>query len=208
MTLALSAVTKRFGRHTVLNQVWLRARPGELVGLVGRNGAGKTTTMRIAAGLVRPDSGTVECEGAAPPAFDVRYFAGESTLPARVRAAAWASLFGVEEVERRRIGRLSRGSRQALGLRSVLGRPGADLLLLDEPWEGLDPAASRWLTDRLAVLKGEGVGGVISSHRLHDLAGVCDRFVFLRDGRSHAVQTGSLDGAVVERLLAEFDRHA
>jgi len=74
----LAAVSKSFGSHRVLNQVWLQARGGETIGLVGANGAGKTTMLRIAAGLASPDSGVVRWEKST---CGIRYFAGEVTLP-------------------------------------------------------------------------------------------------------------------------------
>ena len=107
------------------------------------------------------------------------------TLPPHVSARRWASIFGFVTVERRAIGRLSRGHRQTLGLRVLLaGRP-SDILLLDEPWEGLDPVAARWLTDALRQWTRAGAAILISSHRLHDLDNVCTRFVMLEDGRCH-----------------------
>lgn len=186
--LELAAVTKAFGRHQVLNQAWLQVRAGEAVGLIGINGAGKTTLLRIAAGLVRPDAGSVRWA----PMQDnedarIRYYGGEMTLPPAVSARRWASLFGVASDDRRRIGQLSRGSRQLFGLRVVLGGDKADLLLLDEPWEGLDPDGSAWLTDTVRQWRSEGAAILISSHRLYDLDEVCTRFVLLERGRCQAV---------------------
>ena len=186
--LELAAVTKAFGRHTVLNQAWLQVRSGEAVGLIGANGAGKTTLLRIAAGLVRPDGGSVRW---APMQGDqdarIRYYGGEMTLPSSVAARRWASLFGVASDERRRIGHLSRGSRQLFGLRVLLGGDEAELLLLDEPWEGLDPDGSAWLTENVRRWRSRGAAVLISSHRLYDLDSVCTRFVLLENGRCQAV---------------------
>lgn len=182
--LELAAVTKRFGRLQVLTQVWLQVRAGESVGLVGANGAGKTTMLRIAAGLVLPDAGSVRW---ADPAPAIRYFGGEMTLPPGVPARRWASLFDVASSDGRKIGTLSRGSRQLLGLRVVLAGADADVIILDEPWEGLDPAGSAWLTEVLRRWRDAGAALLISSHRLHDLDSVCTRFVLLEGGRCHAI---------------------
>jgi len=182
--LELVGVSKAFGRHEVLNQAWLQVRAGEAVGLLGANGAGKTTLMRIAAGLMRSDAGRVRwtpVEPFTPPR--VRYFGGEATLPPHVSARRWASLFGVAAAERRPIGRLSRGNRQALGLRVLLAGPSSDILLLDEPWEGLDPPGAGWLTETLRRWTRAGAAILVSSHRLYDLDSVCTRFVMLQDGR-------------------------
>ena len=179
--LELAAVTKRFGPVPVLGQAWLQVR-SEAVGLVGANGAGKTTLLRIAAGLVLPDSGAVRVESH----DSLRYFGGEMTLPGDVRARRWASLFGVSSHDRRPLGSLSRGSRQLYGLRVVLANY-TDLLVLDEPWEGLDPAGAAWLTDTLQRRRDSGASLLISSHRLHDLVEVCTRFVLLEGGRCRAI---------------------
>ena len=158
-------------------------RAGEALGLVGANGAGKTTLLRIAAGLVRPDSGAVRFPDSAE---DLRYFGGEMTLPRNVRGTRWAGLFGAASAERRHLGALSRGSRQLFGLRVVLADD-ADLFVLDEPWEGLDPAGAAWLTDTLRRRRDAGASLLISSHRLHDLVDVCSRFVLLEAGRCRAI---------------------
>jgi ABC-type multidrug transport system ATPase subunit len=180
----MSGVSKCFGRHDVLNHASLQVRCGEAVGLLGANGAGKTTLLRIAAGLMRPDRGGVRWLPREPfTPSRVAYFGGETTLPPHVSARRWAALFGVAAAERRPIGRLSRGNRQTLGLRVLLGGPPADILLLDEPWEGLDPGGAGWLTDTLRRRTRAGAAILISSHRLYDLDSVCTRFVMLEDGR-------------------------
>jgi ABC-2 type transport system ATP-binding protein len=188
--LELAAVSKAFGARRVLNQVWLQLRAGETVGLVGANGAGKTTLLRIAAGLVRPDAGTVRWESARP---SLRYFAGEVALPPDVSARRWAAFFGAEATDTRRIGALSRGTRQLLGLRAALAAPGAAVLLLDEPWDGLDPAAALWLTQAIREWAAAGRAVLISSHRLHDLDDVAGRFVLLENGRCQPILEGSGD---------------
>lgn len=202
--LELAAVTKAFGAHRVLNQVWLQVRAGEAVGLIGSNGAGKTTLLRIAAGLVRPDGGSVRWTDSCPA---LRYFGGEQTLPPDVAVGKWASLFGIRMDDRRRVGQLSRGNRQMLGLRLVLSGTGADVLLLDEPWEGLDPDGTRWLTDTLRRWRDEGAAVLISSHRLHDLDSVCTRFVMLEGGRCTPL-TAQDHRPRVEQLAQAFSRRS
>lgn len=202
--LELAAVSKAFGAHRVLNQVWLQVRGGEATGLIGCNGAGKTTLLRIAAGLVRPDGGSVRWTDARPA---LRYFGGEMTLPPNVTVRAWASLFGQRMDDRRRIGQLSRGNRQLLGLRLVLGGAGAGILLLDEPWEGLDPSGSAWLTETLCRWRDEGAAVLISSHRFHDLDAVCTRFVMLERGRCAPI-TAQDHRPRVDQLVQAFERRA
>lgn len=191
--LELAAVTKAFGKHQVLNQAWLQVRAGEAVGLVGANGAGKTTLLRIAAGLVRPDGGSVRWASmTGDEEARIRYYGGEMTLPPSVPARRWASLFGVATDDRRRIGQLSRGSRQILGLKVLLSGNDADLILLDEPWEGLDPEGSAWLTDTVRRWRTDGAAILISSHRLYDLDSVGTRFLLLESGRCQAVMDREL----------------
>ena len=200
--LELAAVSKAFGAHRVLNQVWLQVRGGEAVGLIGRNGAGKTTMLRVAAGLVRPDSGCVRWAEAHRA---LRYFGGEMTLPPDVAVRGFASLFGQRMDDRRRIAQLSRGSRQLLGLRLVLAGADADILLLDEPWEGLDPNGSEWLTETLCRWRDAGAAVLISSHRFPDLDSVCTRFVMLEGGRCVPISAQD-QRPRVEQLAQAFAR--
>lgn len=108
-------------------------------------------------------------------------------MPPGVKARGWASLFNVDSNDNRRLGTLSRGSRQLFGLRVALAGTNADVIILDEPWEGLDPAGSAWLTDVLRRWRDAGAALLISSHRLHDLDSVCTRFVLLQGGRCHSI---------------------
>jgi ABC-2 type transport system ATP-binding protein len=74
--------------------------------------------------------------------------------------------------------------RQRLGLETALARPkSAALVLLDEPWEGLDPDAAAWLSNQLIEVRAAGTAAIVSSHRIHDLAAICDRCVFMNLGR-------------------------
>jgi len=200
--LELAAVTKAFGSNKVLNQAWLQVRSSEAVGLIGSNGAGKTTLLRIAAGLVLPDGGSVRWADERP---SLRYFGGEMTLPPNVGVRRWASLFDLHVDDRRRIGQLSRGNRQLLGLRVVLSGADADILLLDEPWEGLDPSGSVWLTETLRRWRASGAAILISSHRFHDLDSVCTRFVMLEGGRCLPITAQDAQPRV-EQLVQAFAR--
>jgi len=206
--LELDSIRKSFGRHKVLDHAWLQVRSGEAVGLLGANGAGKTTLLRIAAGLERPDGGWVRWpSNASDSCPSLRYFGGEMTLPPHVSARRWASLFGVVSSERRPIGRLSRGHRQSLGLRVLLAGPPAHIVLLDEPWEGLDPPASKWLADTVRLWMRQGSAILISSHRLHDLDAVCTRFVMLDGGRCHPLEERE-EQPRLEQLEQAFLRRA
>jgi ABC-2 type transport system ATP-binding protein len=184
---------------------------GEIVGLVGPNGAGKTSLLRIIAGLQRPTSGDVRRRSSAP--GSVRYFAGERALPPHVSANTWLQLWigrCREDLGRRPIATLSRGMRQQLGLETTFARHGEhrtwSLVLLDEPWEGLDPDAARWLSAELMELRAQGSTVLVSSHRIHDLAGVCDRCVFLRKGQvAEEVRMSKSMAAGVDRSAMLFE---
>jgi ABC-type multidrug transport system ATPase subunit len=158
--------------------------------------------LRVAAGLVRPDSGCVRWPDARRA---LRYFGGEMTLPPDVAVRGFASLFGQRMDDRRRIGQLSRGSRQLIGLRLVLAGADADILLLDEPWEGLDPNGGEWLTETLCRWRDAGAAVLISSHRLPDLDSVCTRFVMLEGGRCVPI-TAQDQRPRVEQLAQAFAR--
>ena len=138
------------------------------------------------------------------------YFGGESTLPPAVRVRSWRNLFHDtdERSENRPFRLLSRGTRQLLGLRTLFSVSGLRLIVLDEPWEGLDPDASRWLTEAMRARRDAGVTLLVSSHRLHELAGVCDRYVFLDRGFATVVAGNAVarNGMVTgDALLAIFD---
>lgn len=181
----LAGISKRYGRVWALTNVTFAVAAGEIVGLVGPNGAGKTTLLRIVAGLMRQQAGTVQTPGAGDGA--IRYFGGERTLPPDVPVAEWRRLWGLDRdsrAGRKRVGALSRGMRQKLGLETVLVRPAAvALVLLDEPWEGLDPDAASWLSHALRAVRSANGAAIVSSHRIHDLAAICDRCVFMNLGR-------------------------
>jgi ABC-2 type transport system ATP-binding protein len=208
----LDGITKKYGRQVALAGVTLTVEEREILGLIGPNGAGKTTLLRVLARLVRPDAGTVTVPSVSRvPA--VRYFAGEHTLPPGMRAHRWLRLWSAStavSATNRPMGTLSRGTRHRVGLEAVLSDPSPALLLLDEPWEGLDPDASRWLSDELIKRRNTGAGVVVSSHRIHDLADVCDRCVFLVAGRlapESIVGDDFMPGVNRSALLfAAFDR--
>jgi ABC-2 type transport system ATP-binding protein len=214
---SLVNVSRRYGRHWALNGINLTLDASEIIGLVGPNGAGKTSLLRIMAGLLRPTAGDVRRPGAG--SASVRYFAGERALPPTVSANAWLQLWAGrsrDDLRWRQIAKLSRGMRQQLGLETTLSktpdrRPWS-LVLLDEPWEGLDPDATRWLSSQLIEARGLGAAVMVSSHRIHDLAEVCDRCVFLRRGLVvEDVRMSQSLAAGVDRsamLFEAFDRLA
>jgi ABC-type multidrug transport system ATPase subunit len=212
---AVQHLAVQYGRRLAFDGVSFALSAGQCLGVIGPNGAGKTTLLRTLVGLLTPCLGEVRINGLPPrdalARLSVAYFAGEATLPGFVRARAWGSLGTGDPVtdDRRPLRALSRGTRQLLGLRTVLGRQPLDLVVLDEPWEGLDPDAAAWLSTTLELKRDRGAGVVLASHRLQDLAGLCDAYLLLQPHGSLLVPAHQLapDGAVTPALLAEvFDR--
>lgn len=208
-------LTARYGRREVFHDVGFEVRGGQALGVVGPSGTGKTTLLRLLVGLLRPAAGGVWLDGLDPrhavTRSGVAYFAGESTLPGRVRAAQWGTLGTGDAVmaERRRLRQLSRGTRQLLGLRTVLGRQHLRLVALDEPWEALDPDGARWLSTIVETKRDRGAAVVLSSHRLHDLAGVCDAYLFLFNQTAtlmKAHEIASVGPVTAATLVDAFDR--
>jgi len=206
--LELDAVSKRYGHASALRWIFMGVKAGEIVGLVGPNGAGKTTLLRLCAGLLRPSSGSIT---ARPARDDIRYFGGERTLPPNVNARRWQALWGPGALvaPRKPIGQLSRGARQRLGLESAMAGAAPALVLLDEPWEGLDLDAARWLSASVSALRDRGAAVLVSSHRIHDLAEICDRCEFLVGGaiaRSPVAWSGVIrHEARIAQLLSAYD---
>jgi heme exporter protein A len=199
---------RRFGETTVLGGVDLVVAAGETVALLGPNGAGKTTLLRVLALLLRPSAGRLALFGAAaasaPPALRRRigYVGHESLcypdLTAGENLAFYARLYevpdgvrrvhellvwaGLEGAARRPVRVYSRGMSQRLALaRALLHRP--ELLLLDEPFTGLDPEAARALDERLLALRAAGCAVVFTTHDLERVATLATRAAILHRGR-------------------------
>ena len=228
--LSVRGLAMQYGPERVFQDVAFDLAAGQSLGVVGANGAGKTTLLRALVGCLHPRRGEIRINGLSPrdalSSVGVAYFAGEATMPGFVRAAAWGSLAagdrsrreGLNGVrpwtdsvtpDRRRLRLLSRGTRQLLGLRTVLGRHPLGLVVMDEPWEGLDPDASRWLTTTLETKRDRGAAVVLSSHRLHDLAGLCDAYLFLVGQRATHLKAHEIaaDAVVTAAMLTGvFDR--
>lgn len=204
--LEVVGVSRAFGPHLALDEVSFVLEPGDFAVLLGPNGAGKTTLVRILGRLARPTSGDIRLDGddwlAAPPvrqrevgalshatylydgltaAENLRFFAELYGLdrPAR-RAAEALDTVGLADRSDRRAGHLSRGQAQRLSIaRAILHRP--RLLLLDEPYAGLDPHAAARLTEALAVMR-EGATVLLTTHDLARVPASATRCLVLVDG--------------------------
>jgi ABC-type multidrug transport system ATPase subunit len=210
VVLSARDVGARYRRREVFHDLWFELCANQALGVIGPNGAGKTTLLRVIAGLLPASAGEMRVRGLEPgraaARVNVAYFAGDFTLPGAVRACDWGSLAtgDVLTSERRRIRTLSRGTRQLLGLRTVLSRPHLGLVVLDEPWEALDVDGSRWLSRTLDAKRDRGAAIVLASHDPHDLAGICDLYLFLvnRCGTLLKAHELSAVGPVTPALLA------
>jgi ABC-2 type transport system ATP-binding protein len=203
--LDIDSVSKGFGTVDILRQVSVRVESGSVVAIVGHNGAGKTTLMRMALGLVRPDSGEVRLGGI--PVERLGRLGGlvgasldASALPASWRTGAAVrmaadlagvadrqtrealALVGLGDVNRRRIGNLSMGMRQRLAIAiALVASP--RLLMLDEPTNALDPAISHELRGWLREHASRGNSVLLSSHNLAEVEEVADRIIVLDRGQ-------------------------
>jgi ABC-2 type transport system ATP-binding protein len=210
--LSVTDLSLHYGRREVVHELTFGVASSQVIGVIGPNGAGKTTVLRAIAGLISPSRGDVRVRGMPPrravARVNVAYFAGDFTLPGSVRACRWGSLATGEPItpERRRIRTLSRGTRQLLGLRTVLSRAHLALVVLDEPWEGLDGDGAHWLARTIEAKRDRGAAVVLASQDPNDLAGVCDLYLFLVNRRGSLYKAHELApaGAVTPAVLANM----
>src|SRR6476619_4159942 len=205
-------LTKQLGGRTVVSDVTFRCEPGTVTGFLGPNGAGKTTTMRMLGGLSEPDSGYAQILGGRyrdlpNPGRRVGILLDASAQHAgrrgREALAVSAQMMGVptqrvdtllelvgldEAAARRRVGRYSLGMRQRLGFaHALLGDP--EVLILDEPANGLDPEGMRWMRWLLRGFSDRGGTVLLSSHLLTEVEAVADRMMIIGGGRVQAQGT-------------------
>ncbi len=236
---AVSGLTKRFGSLTAVDDLTFTVAPGRVTGFLGPNGAGKTTTLRLLLGLATPDAGSVTIGGIQygqrpQPAHHVgaaleaasfhpgrsardhlRVYAPEVGVP-DARCDEVLEMVGLTEAADRRVGGFSTGMRQRLALAAtLLGDP--QVLLLDEPANGLDPEGIAWLREFLRYLAGQGRTVLLSSHVLSEVEQTVDDVVIIARGRlvhasslselealaRPAVRVVSPDAEGLARLVAE-----
>ncbi|MGV9819413.1 ABC transporter ATP-binding protein [Nocardia xishanensis] len=220
-----SGLTKRYGEHIAVDDVGMRVDAGEIYGFLGPNGAGKTTTLRMLAGLIRPSAGVATVLGGVPgdpsvlrrigaliesPGF-YPYLSGRDNLRvlAKYRGLGRAEVAGALD----RVGLADRaddkfrtyslGMKQRLGVgAALLGRP--DLLILDEPTNGLDPAGMAEIRELITELAADGHTVLLSSHLLSEVQEICDRVGVISGGKLIAESTvAELRGAASLLVRAE-----
>jgi ABC-2 type transport system ATP-binding protein len=204
--ITIDSLTKDYGRFTAVDDVTFTARPGRVTGFLGPNGAGKSTTMRVMVGSTPPTSGAVTINGRRfaelpNPGLEVGVLLDASAQHAgrtgreiltiaqrtmglpRQRVEAMLDRVSLTENEAgRRVRNYSLGMRQRLGIATALiGEP--EVLILDEPANGLDPAGIRWRRDLLRTYADQGGTVLLSSHLLHEIEVIADDLVLIGNGR-------------------------
>jgi ABC-2 type transport system ATP-binding protein len=213
--LEIQGITKRYGDLVAVNDLSLEVRQGEVFGFVGSNGAGKTTTMRIVLGVLLPDAGQVRWAGS-PIEFETRrrigYMPEERGLYPKMRigeqliylaqlhgadsetasrsVGAWLDRFGLKDRAKDELIKLSHGNQQRVQLAAALVFDPL-LLILDEPFSGLDPEAVDSMSAVLHERAAAGTPVVFSSHQLELVERICDRVAIIQ--RGHLVACGTID---------------
>ena len=204
-TIEVNEVRKRFGDAVALDGLSFTVRPGSVTGFVGPNGAGKSTTLRVILGLDRADAGSALIggrpypslrhplhevgsllnAGALQPSRSARnhlLWLAHSQGLASARVDRVIEQAGLESVARRRAGGFSLGMRQRLGLATaMLGDP--RVLILDEPFNGMDPEGIVWMRELLRSLAAEGRAVLVSSHLMSELEDAATHLVVIGRGR-------------------------
>ncbi|MFA9432363.1 ABC transporter ATP-binding protein [Egicoccus sp. AB-alg2] len=209
--IVVRGLVKRYGRTTAVDGLDLEVARGETLALLGPNGAGKTTTVECCEGYRRPDAGTVRVLGLDPradasrlrprvglmlqeggvypmarPAEVLRLFASYYADP--LDPEALLERVGLDEARRTRFRDLSGGQKQRLSLAlALVGRP--EVVFLDEPTAGLDPAARRLTWQHVRELQGQGVAVVLTTHLLDEAEELADRVAIIDHGRLVALGT-------------------
>jgi len=202
--LVAEGLTKRYGKVLAVDDLSFQVRSGTITGFLGPNGAGKTTTLRIFLGLVHPTSGTATIDGKPYDRLErparvgavleatgfylgrsgrdhLRAFATAAEIPIQ-RVDQVLAVVGLEDAAQRRVGGYSLGMRQRLGIATaLLGDP--EILILDEPANGLDPDGIRWIREFMRGFVGDGRTILVSSHVLAEIAQVADDVLIIDKGR-------------------------
>ncbi|GGZ11950.1 ATP-binding cassette domain-containing protein [Streptomyces nitrosporeus] len=223
---SLSHLTKTYKGVTAVEDLSVDIRAGRVTGLLGRNGAGKTTTLRMLLGLATPTAGTatvlgkpyaelphaahrvgvsMDGMGGTPGATvrgELRIWCTVLGLPA-TRADEVMEITGIADAATRPVKGCSTGMRQRLALAAAL-LADPEVLILDEPANGLDPDGIRWLRDTLRSLAGEGRTVVVSSHQLAELEQTVDDVVIMQRSLRYAGTLDDLTGHGAVRLEDRF----
>ncbi|MBR6626779.1 MAG: ATP-binding cassette domain-containing protein [Lachnospiraceae bacterium] len=217
MGLKIENLTKTYGDFTALNSISLEAENGKILGILGRNGAGKTTTIKSIMGIIEPDSGTITFDGKDIRKADVSigylpeerglyvnavvkdqllYFAmlnGMDKKKAMDEIKRLLEVFKIPGYLNKKVKTLSKGNKQKIQLISaILHKP--QIVILDEPFSGLDPVNIELFKNTVLNLRKEGATILFSSHRMEDVEEMCDRIVMLNKG--NVVENNTVKGLI------------
>ncbi len=207
-TVEVNQLSKRFGATQAVDDVTFAVEQGEIFGLLGPNGAGKTTTIRLMLDIFKPDHGTVSIlDGPMTEAKKERigympeerglyqemqlerclvYLAGLKGVPAaeaRPRVLAYLERFDLAQHRHKKVKELSRGMQQKSQIiNTVLHEP--ELLIVDEPFSGLDPVNTKLVKDLMDEMRQKGTTIIMSTHMMHQVEELCDRIVLINHGRN------------------------
>ena len=226
MELTVNGIYKSFGEKEVLKNITFSASSGSAHGLLGRNGAGKTTTIRIIMGVFFPDKGSVVLDGKQIDRSRVRigYMPEErglypkkqigeqliylSMLRGMKKAEAtkscdkWLERMGMSEYKNKKLETLSKGNQQKIQLAATL-MCNPDIVILDEPFSGLDPVNAMLLKDVIKEMIAEGAVVLFSSHQMNYVEEFCDSISILNGGRSSS-QCDRIAPFVIQKLSGEI----
>ncbi|MBO8156169.1 MAG: ABC transporter ATP-binding protein [Bacillaceae bacterium] len=207
MTLVLDRITKRFGSFTAVDHLSIDIPEKEIFGFLGANGAGKTTTFRMILGLLQPTEGVISWNGASP-GYDhshlIGYLPEERGLYPKLTVKdqliylgqlrgmkknevlneldMWLERFKIPEYKTKKVEELSKGNQQKIQfITAVIHKP--ELLILDEPFSGLDPVNVEMLKDAVLEIKEQGTTIVFSSHRMEHVEELCEHLCILHQGK-------------------------
>lgn len=207
MSLVVAGVTKRFRDVTAVDDLSFTVPRGSLFGFLGPNGAGKTTTMRVVLGILKADSGSVTWDGRPVPKQGPGFFGylpeerglypkmrveehleflgrinGLDKEDAKKATARWIERFELGDLRHKRIEELSKGNQQKVQtMGTMLHEP--ELLILDEPFSGLDPVNTSLLKEVLLDAHNQGKTIIFSSHRMDQVEEICEDIVLIKSGR-------------------------
>ncbi len=207
-TAVVTNLAKRFGETKAVVDVSFAVEPGEIFGLLGPNGAGKTTTIRMMLDIFRPDAGTVSVFGGAldmerkrrigympedrglykdlklePTLVYLASLKGMDEKVARSRLQGWLQRFDLAEHKDKKVQELSRGMQQkAQIIATLLHEP--DLIIIDEPFSGLDPVSTRLIKQIFEEQRQAGKSILMSTHQMYQVEALCDRIVLINGGRT------------------------
>jgi ABC-2 type transport system ATP-binding protein len=207
VSLVVDSITKRFGDVVALDGVSFSVEPGQIFGLLGANGAGKTTSMRIVLDILRADDGRVTWQGAENTSLprrtwgylpeerglyprmlvgeQLRFFAalyGVSDATARAETDDWLERFRISDYRERKVEALSKGNQQKIQfIASILHDPA--VLIMDEPFSGLDPVNVRLLKEAFLEMKQRGKTLIFSTHQMEQVEELCESIAIVDRGR-------------------------